>query len=391
MKKYFFFSLSALAVLGIFSFGMIPSKSYALTLQTGENVDIPAGQNFPENLYAVSGNTTVSGGITGDVTELGGNLVFSGSSTEDALLLGGQVDITGNSGGDMRAAGGNITFSGHAAQDAAFAGGTVHFLSSSRVGKDALILAASTILDGNIGGNTTVYADSAEINGTITGNVAIHAKKISIGPNAVISGNLDYTSLEPASIASGAKILGKTIHTPAVVSQPERSVLATVAGYAVPFFMLLICGLFLGLFFRNASEAILLPGGTVGAWKYFLLGIGVLIFTPIVGLVFLGTVILAPLGGIILFSYAALLVFAWVYAAMFLGNWLFQLFDRRSLLEISWQGIVLGAILFTFIPLIPFVGGIIDFILFLLALGLLSLALGNALIWLRKSVLVHRR
>src|SRR5690606_24253756 len=122
----------------------------------------------------------------------------------------------------------------------------------------------------------------------------------------------------------------------------------------------------------------LLAGAVIASRRRFWAGLGIgllaLLITPIIAvLLFIGFVGYYA-GLVLILVYFVSLLVAWLLAAIILGAWLWRLITRSNEFLIDWKSVLLGVVAFKLLMLIPIIGWIACFILFLTALGALILA-----------------
>jgi hypothetical protein len=112
-----------------------------------------------------------------------------------------------------------------------------------------------------------------------------------------------------------------------------------------------------GLFWMAvARRQLVLAGETIvhRTWATILVGLLVDIALPLVGLLFLFSVLGSPIGlAILLWLIPALAVFGFVVTATLLGRWLV---DRQGTWEHPYLSVVVGTLLLCLLALIPFIG-----------------------------------
>ena len=336
-----------LAVLVILA---IASPVWSTQFRSGKEVSIPGGTTVPDDLFAFSGRVDVAGRIQGDLVASGGNVALSGSTTEGAIIAGGQINVSGKVGDDLLAAGGNLEVSGPIAENATVTGGTVALTGKGSVGRDLTVAGGDVTIDGNVGRNVMANA------GTLT-----------IGPNAVIHGNLVYSSGKPATVSPGAKIMGSTIYHP--VTHKRANPVARVLFWLGSFAALFIVGVLLIALAPNTAAASA-DRMRSAPWYSLLIGLIILVVAPVAILISAATLIGLPLALILLAAYLIMLYIARAYAAIGIGRWLFAGFGSPN--TSLYVDLLVGMLILWLLMAIPFVGWFIRLIALLLGLGSLA-------------------
>jgi cytoskeletal protein CcmA (bactofilin family) len=320
------------ALVAVVLVATVPATVAAQDTRTGGTVVVERGETVTGDLTVAAGNLVVRGTVRGDLTALSGNVNVPGRVTGDLTAFAGNVRVTGTVGGEVS------SFSGNTFVE-----------SGAQVGR----LGAA--------GGTVV------INGTVDGDAMVGAGSISLGPNAVVGGDLQYSG--ELSTAPGAAVQGVVVQREEVEVQPVPVVPGwLVAAYG--FLVNLLLGVVLLAVLPSFSESVagrardspLRSGG---------LGLLLLFTIPVLLVVFAITIIGIPISllGALLFAIA--LWAAAVYGAYAVGAWLLSLADSGN----RWLALVLGLLVVAVLARVPIVGGLIQFLILLLGLGALSLAL----------------
>jgi len=371
VNKFFALLTSVAILMPIFAFGA--------TLKAGEEVSVK--NSVTDNLYAAGGNVSIDSVISGDLFAAGGNVIISENVSDDINALGGSISVLGSSGDDTRIAGGNVLISNNVGGELIAIGGSVNVSSGTSVTGDLVSAGGLVAVNGNIGGNAKIAGGVVNINGHIKGNVVVKAdEKITIGENAVIDGNLEYSasSAESLKIEEGAVISGKTTFTeisslPKVNTQKAKSFFFAFIGiFAIyKLFALIITALILFLLFKEFSNSVS-KNAAQNPLRLIGKGFVALIVIPAASILLFVTVLGIPLGLLALLSYILLLLISSVYTNIIFGAWVSQLVYKSSAATVTWKNIIVGSFLLALIVMIPFIGWIIGFLIFLLSLGTIA-------------------
>jgi len=227
-------------------------------------------------------------------------------------------------------------------------------------------------VDAPVGGNMQLAGGEVVINSHVRGNVSFKGQKLTLGKDAVIGGNLDYSAQKEATMEVGAVVKGQTNFEQLKNAPPKMSGKGIIAFLSLvflgKFLSLLVFALALGLFF-NRYSAVLVGNAVTQPLLEMGRGLIVLIVLPVVSVMLLVTLIGVPLGLLGLVAFATLLLIASPLAAIILGSVLHKWMFKPAEYQIAWQTILLGAVVYTLLGLIPILGGIAKFVLVLLAIG----------------------
>lgn len=349
---------------------LMPVFAAAAEFRAGDQPSLASNERTAGNFYIAGGNVTSGGQVRGDLAAAGGNVLVSGPVSEDIAAAGGSITILGNAGGDMRVAGGNIIVNGQVGGDLAVAGGQVQ-VSGAGVGGDVLWGGGVLRIDAPVAGNLELAGGNVFINAPVRGNVHFTGEKLTLGSNAVIDGNLTYSSPKEAEVLNGAVVKGTTSYEPrpSVRAFTKTGVLAVLSSlFLLKFIMLFASALVLGLVFKRYSATLV---HTVVSQPLLELGRGFVMFAalPAASVVLLMTVIGVPLGALGLIVFGALILFASIASPIVLGSIVRRWISKSTEHDIRWTTILLGAALFTLLNAIPFVGWIAKFVILLMTAG----------------------
>jgi hypothetical protein len=366
MKKIYF-GLVAFLVL-------LPLVSQAAVFEGGEQYFLNPDETIFEDVYVAGGDVSIGGNVTEDLVLAGGNVIVSGRVSKDLTIVGGNVDIRGVVGDDLRVAGGDIIIGGNVNGDLVAAGGSVRVLSGVRVLGDVRIAGGAVIFEGDGTGEVTIDAGELVFNGTSVGSLETRVGELSVGEQASIGGDLIYTSnKDGAEISEKAVIAGETVSEERDTKQDVSAKGAIFGFLSTVFLFKLLAVLVTAFIFIKAlprvsnqisSKVQRSPG------KSTVVGFVCLIVTPVFAVLLLITGLGFVLGIITLLVYVLLILFAKVYAGIVFGGILDKyLFKKEKGLD--WKSVFIGVVLLSLIGLIPVIGWIISFVIFLASLGAL--------------------
>ena len=364
-------SLAVSGVSLLISALIIPVVAFAAELRIGESPSFSSSETIQKDLYLAGGNVTSSGKVNGDLAVGGGNILINGAVSQDLFVGGGSITIVADVGDDVRAGGGNIIINGKVGNDLVVGGGQTS-VTGAGVGGDVLWAGGMLRVDAPVGGTMQLAGGEVVINSHVRGNVSFKGQKLTLGKEAIIDGNLDYSAQKEATIEAGAVVKGQTnfeqLKTPAQGISGKGIIAILSVLFLGKFLALLVFALALGLFF-NRYSSVLVGNAVTQPLLEMGRGLIVLIVLPVVSVMLLVTLIGVPLGLLGLIAFATLLLIASPLAAIILGSVLHKWMFKPAEYKIVWQTILLGAVVYTLLGLIPILGGIAKFVLVLLAVG----------------------
>lgn len=307
-----------------------PTNAGAIVVEEGETVDRVDG---------VAGTVVIRGTVTGDVSAVAGSIRITETGTVQGSVDGsaGSIVIAGTVDGDVQVGAGSFELT------------------------DA----------GSIGGDLEAGAGYVRVDGTIDGNVKAGGGSVTIGPNANVGGEFRYDA-EDFTQSPDAVIEGGVVQDPnlsmdrgtdtSFLPSWVGTVYSLVASFLFGVVLLAVFPRFSSNVASNVTEKPLNSGG---------IGLLALIGIPIVLILLAITIVGIPLmlvgvGLFILAIWAAV-----VYGKFAVGMWVLGFADQEN----RWLALIVGLVGFALIGTIPIVGGVAEFIVFLLGLGALALAL----------------
>ncbi|MBU0686513.1 MAG: hypothetical protein KKB81_01485 [Candidatus Margulisbacteria bacterium] len=356
--------LGAVLILVLF----LSVSASALVFKTGDSITIPKGEVINDNLF-VSGNmVTINGTVRGNLLAFGSTVVINGnisgsvisggqdvsiSSRLNNLLVGGRtVSISGQS-NNVIVGGETVNISGSVSKDLIAGGKQIILQKSSKIGGDAFLGARDTNVAGKIGRNLNIGSNN-----------------IIIDSAASVRGNFTYTAQKPV-ISDQAKIAG----TVTIMAQPkpvEKSPQLMSGWFSfqkvIGFLMILLLGILIIIFMPHQVELVT-DKMRKHCWRSFGWGILALIVLPIIAVLLMITLVGIPLGTILLFAYLVGAYIASIFVSIVIGKWILDKVGKSNI-SLIWS-LLLGLIILNIVGLIPIIGGLVIFVLFLWAFGAL--------------------
>lgn len=356
-----------------FIFLQIPKKAEAARFITGNNIKVDNDKPLKDDLYISGGSIEVNDPIDGDIVAFGGSIIVNGDIDGDVIIVGGQIDINSRVAGTVRIAGGDILVKGDIKKDLVIASGNLTLTEKSKIGRDLVLGSARSKISSKVGRRIIGGSSSMVIDGTVDGDVVVTANELEIGDNAVITGDVKYTSENKADISSSADIQGK-IHSrrPPVGRRTVSRQIASALNFAVSIIWLMVLGtvllaLFPGYAYRVNENLDDSP------WKSFIWGILSLILTPIIAGLLIITIIGFPIALIIFFIYLFGIYVTKIYFGHYLGK---RILVRLRATGSHWfWSLLLGIVIILVLAKIPILGPIVRVVVVIFGLGAIVLSL----------------
>lgn len=325
-----------------------------------------------EGDYFSSGKSIeISGIVKGDVYAFGSQIRIDGTVEGDVIASGGNIEITGTVMGNARLAAAQVELGGTIARNVTIIAGNLEMEKETRIGKNAILTAGVLDYAGMVEGNLTLTATTARFLGRVQGNVRAYVGTLRFGSNALIGGNLEYSSSEQALFAPGAQIDGEVTYHASKVGKIMKGewkkgvVVGTkFTGALMNFlFSFVIAWLFLRFLPRKFK-------GTLSylekqPWKSFWIGLATFILLPVACLILFITILGFPIA----LGLLAAGLFTFYSAKIFPIFWLCNKVLPRRKNSLLIFGV--GLLAFLLISHVPVFGGIIRMVFTLLGLGAL--------------------
>jgi cytoskeletal protein CcmA (bactofilin family) len=359
-------------LLTVFALGFMPSVSSADTvLRTGTDITVAQEQSIEGNYYVSTffTETTMSGVVAGDMLAFGGEVTMNGEVKKDLLIVGGSVQIYGVTGEDVRVLGGDVTIAGKIAGDVLVLGGTLHVLPTAEIGGDIFFFGGTADINGAVAGSVYGKAEQFTVNGPIAKNIDVSASLgLTLGARAVVAGDVRYTSSLQLIRDTNATVSGTVVQntkSPETTHDKARDI-------GIPFLVLLFTTLALYLIFKREVETLVVQVTTAFGVSGFV-GLGVIVFGPIISVLLMVTMLGFLLGLMSMFVVLALLVAGTAFASLVVGGLLSLLIVKRVEVSLLWA--VLGSVFLYASLFIPVLGAVVYLTITIVTIGALTILL----------------
>ena len=314
-----------------------------------------------DNFYA-DNNISLKNDITSTSFVAGNNVEVTGINNGISFVAGNNVNIK-NERDYLFAAGNTINIDNVTTKDA-FVAGSFITIDNSKV-RDLYAAGENVKINSEITGNAYLGGETVEINSTIKGNVKISAEKIIIGSNANIEGNLLYPKESTIKKSKSAIIAKEARYKAEKVAKKYSHTTFIIEIIKSMVSMIFIAVILMALNPKLFNKFIKVDQKISEIAKMSLIGFGILILVPIVGLILLLSTIGVGLSVVCLLIYGIMIYLSAIPTAYFFGNWILknQIDNKYLILIISL------AVLYV-LRAIPFVGALITFISLIFGFGM---------------------
>ncbi len=383
MKKIISLLLIILSLISLLSLkpasAQEKSSQRHLVLQSDEVIKGP--------LFKAADSIYLQGQVDGDVFLLAGEVVVDAIINGDLIILAGQADIQGEILNDVRIVAGQTDLDAQVGGNASLAGGQVTLKPNSIINNSLVIAAGLIDYTGQALNNAWFNAARIRFNGQVAKDVFINAGAVDIYSDTAINGNLKITYGEKPVISNRALISGDLIEekTLPVESQPESSAVKKITAFMVIQYLVglavnvLIGWLLITILPGLAQKLVKISrqqSGSAISWGFL-----TLFLTPIIGFIFIISLIGIPLGVLTFLYYSFSLYLAQLITGLIIGNHLL----KDDQFKKPHSSLLLGMVILSLLKIIPFLGWITYFILILFGLGTLTLQEKSVWAKLRKK------
>jgi cytoskeletal protein CcmA (bactofilin family) len=368
MKKIYFFIIPMFVVL------VFPFSAHAFTTKTDNSIYVSPNEIVNGNFYTAGQNITIDGKIEGDLVATAKTIIVNGEIDGDVIAVATDITINGQVNGNVRIISEIAKINGQINHNLNVISPSIIIGPDSQIAWDALILSETSDIRGNINGSLHGHADNVNISGQINQNVDLNFSKRSgkndraqlyLNDDAIIKGDLKYTSKNNASISQSAQIGGSTQK---IAGKEDKTYIAKTAWHSLnSIFSAFIVGLIVLFLWRKKIKEMMKQAfeksGISLAW-----GAIVLITTPIIALILAITIIGLPLAAIMIALWIMLIYLAKIFSAILLGEFLIKKIFKKNTNNLIWE-MILGVFLAWVLFAIPIVGWIFGLIAICLGLG----------------------
>jgi Putative zinc-finger len=361
---------AALPVMSLLLIFAMLSPANALERRKGTIISVPRGDTVNDTLLVMAREANIDGTITGDLIVFGRRVSVDGSVKGDVICFARNLEVKGKVEGNIYNFAQTLRIEGQAGRSVTTFTHTMELPTQGRIGADLLAFAEEANLDGSIARDAVTFSENTSVRGKIGRDFSSHSDRIMLAAPAQVSG--DFTArvrkAERVQIGEGVVISGKTD----VQVRAKRSRYAGPGFYiwqAVTLVGAWIVGMLLAALFP-AAFAFTPKSGSEFAWRTAV-GFLVLLATPIAALLLAITLVGLPLGLIALGLWVLILYFAKIFVAATVAQ---QVFKPAGTTARAMAVPLLASLLIVWIAInLPFVGGIISFIVMLVGAGIVFL------------------
>jgi cytoskeletal protein CcmA (bactofilin family) len=311
-----------------------------------------------------------------DVTAAGRSVSISGRVGGDVIAAGETVIVNGEVADDVRAAGRIVMVSGRVGDHMVAAGQRVSVEPGAEVGGRAWLSGGTVSIEGRINRDLKAAARKVKLSGQVGGDVDILAEEIEIEAGAVVQGDLVWRGETQPEISAEAHINGQVIQKPLPEHVPEQQ---DFPGGVLFSLGLVVGGVATYLLLPRASVSMALAA-QASPWKSLGLGLTVFLVAPMAVGLLLATVVGYLLALMLLALYLFMLALGALAGLFSLGDLGLRLLGKRDDASKGLRvlSIVTAVVMLAVMQMVPVLGGLIGFLVWLVGLGAVQLSLYRA-------------
>ncbi len=345
--------MSIILVLSVVFAIQAPSVK-AEELNSPDNYNLPTSQVSDSSVKASSTTQRVQGTIDGNYYCIGQDVVITGRVTGNVFCISSRVKLTGQIDGDLFVVSENLEIEGDVNGSVIALSNNLTISQSAKIRQDLIASFSNARIEGIIGRDAQLSGSDIRIDGQIDRNLNISSENILLYGNALIKGNLSYTSKNDIRIKDNAKIVGSTDKRTVPISPDSGAgLLASIIFFVIFLLSLLIVSILTVLLFPNFYEKTY-GKADKSLSSTIILGLINLLLVPILALIVLLTIIGAPLGGLILTAWILSLMLSGPIFAYYVGK---KLTKKATPLKTMFVGSLVVLVLYA-IPVINILVGL---------------------------------
>jgi cytoskeletal protein CcmA (bactofilin family) len=317
-------------------------------------------------------NIDVAGTIKGDLIVFGDVVIISGTVEGDVIAFARRVEVSGTVGGSLFGAAAILNVSGRVGRNMLGAGSNVNLGQSANIGGNTITAGAESVIEGKTHRDLVSAGGMLDLRGEIGRNVHFAGGQLALGGSSRVGGNLGARvgKEENVKVAEGAVIAGKkNITLNRATPRPSRYLSVS---YYVWQIVRIVAAFVTGLILFKLFPA-LVPTRVHSGMDWLKAGgIGfiALVTVPVAFIILAVTIIGLPVALLSLALWGAGIYLSKIVVAEFVGRSILKTRSAISLLA--------GLVLVVVAVNLPWIGGLINFLLILLGLGALAVSIYRA-------------
>lgn len=364
-------------VLAVLAVGLsAPYAASAAEFRKGQSVAIQTGETLKNDLIVTAHRLRIDGTVDGDVISFSESVEVNGHVTGDLITFARSVRVSGQVDGNVRAFVNNAIVSGTVGKNLLSFVDVLTIDSKGKVGGSVTLFCASLTVDGSIGRDLLAYSGQAILNGIVGGDMKMRGAELTIGPTADMRGK--------ALFEQGAHRHKPDVSPQAKLASPlEIKIVEHHGSYDQPGYYIwkiiwlgaaFLLGLVLILLMPQFAQEVVSATHRYGA----VLGVGLVMWF---GVLFSAAIVCATVVGLALgISTLGFWLLVNYLAKLVVGAWLGEVILGRSKDTGALVArMAVGLPIVRLAMMVPKLGALVHFLVWIWGLGALSLAIYNRL------------
>ncbi len=358
---------------------------FAFELKSGDSVVID--QEVMDDLYLLSGSASIDAPILGDLHVMGGQVTINDNISEDLVVAGGRVVVMGNVEGDIRILGGQVAIYGSVGEDVLVLGGQIDIGQDSVISGSVLAGSGYLSIEGTVMEEVRGGTGMFILNGVVEGDVTMTVEDtINISDEARIGGDLNYTAILETEFPKSV-IGGQVNYNQSTPRESVEDIDTTAAFFAFKIVSyvsaLIIAFLFVVFAPRLVEKSAKLTSENI--IKSFAVGVLTMILAFIGSLILMMTLVGIPIALIISAALVIIFYISKVFVAIWLAGYIVNFRKKKNLKVKMFFAIMLTLFMYYLLSAVPYLGWLINMILFLIGAGTIMLLKQEYLVFLKSK------
>ncbi len=352
-----------------------PGPVNALEFRHDEDmVTIGATEVIDDTAILTADTIVVEGVINGDLIALGRRIIVSGSIAGNLITLGEVITINAQVGGSAIGAAESYEIEKAVIKgDLWGAAESVKIGDEAKIGRNVTAAGEKVSISGRVEKDLRVFAEMLEVEGIIGRNLDVFTERLKLLSHSHIMGNVNFHTNDEGDLtrSSGSRVDGEVKFIPLSDTIEPQNRYLTISFYVHQLLWMasaFIAGLVL-LWLVPALRDLTMGAGMEGL-KTIGIGLVVLISLPVIALLVGITVIGLPFTVVGIFSWLLMIYCAKIVLASVIGRLLLDSPEEGSSLPLT---LLAGLGIITVAVNIPAIGGILNFLLTTLGVGMIVL------------------
>jgi cytoskeletal protein CcmA (bactofilin family) len=370
------------------------SNLHALTIRTGDDVEVPLDEVIDDDLIIFGSSVTIDGTVLGDIFTFAQDVKIHGDVGGTIIAGAERFIIESDNVRTVWAAGRTVKILGAVERNLITAAGYVVVDENAAIGKDARIFAGELLMEGHIKGNLKGAVGEFTMTGS-SGTINMNVDNARITSTARVNGDLilEIEEAEP-EIEEGAVISGDMkIDVESDEKEEEYAFLfAPIIAFFYGIFKLIcfiakiIVGVVLVALFSTFVRT-MMDTLKKKPWWSLLVGFLTVIIVPIAVIILFFLLVGWPFAVFGIYAYTVLFYLASIFVSLVLGELVIRLFKKDG--EISlYLSFIVGLVIITILGLIPILGFVVNLFVLLFGVGMLVIGMWDFTHTLKKKKLI---